>query len=147
MILVDLAQIAPILKRAGCFDAVLSVVAGTPVSLRIPSPRHPTAPVRRPVPRTGPRLPLPRVPVLPPSLPRRGPRVRYRSLVPLTAPAVQRLPPHDLRVYRLIRQVPSGVTRLQLIAAMRAHQHTGKVDGAVRRLRLKKMITVTPTPV
>lgn len=71
-----------------------------------------------------------------------GPQVAYFARYPVTAPQIQRLPPHDRKVYGLIaRKRKAGATRKGLMEAMRT-KRTGQVDGAVRRLRLRHVITV-----
>lgn len=72
-----------------------------------------------------------------------GPQVTYVARYPVTHPAIGRLPNHDRKVYGLIvRARKSGATRLSLLEALGATKHTGRVDGAVRRLRLRKVIQV-----
>ncbi len=72
-----------------------------------------------------------------------GPQVVYVARYPVTASPIDRLPTHDRKVYGLIaRARKGGATRAALLDHMKAHQHTGRVDGAVRRLRLRHVISV-----
>ncbi len=72
-----------------------------------------------------------------------GPQVTYVARFALDNPAIDRLPPHDRKVYGLIaRARTNGATRATLLDHLGAHKHTGRVDGAVRRLRLRKVIKV-----
>ena len=72
-----------------------------------------------------------------------GPQVAYTARYPVTSPTIGRIPPHDRKVYGLIaRSRAKGATRAQLLDALDARTATGRVDGAVRRLRLRKVITV-----
>lgn len=74
-----------------------------------------------------------------------GPQVAYIARYTVDNPAVQRLPNHDRKVYGLIaRFKTNGATRKTLLEALKALKHTGRVDGAVRRLRLRHVITVKP---
>lgn len=86
----------------------------------------------------------PRKPVAASSLPL-GPQVAYVARYPVTHNAIDRLPPHDRKVYGLIAKGrKGGATRGHLLDVMKARQSTGRVDGAVRRLRLRKVITRQP---
>jgi hypothetical protein len=72
-----------------------------------------------------------------------GPQVAYTARYAVTAGAIQRLPPHDRKVYGLIaRTRTKGATRAMLLDALNARGQTGRVDGAVRRLRIRKVITI-----
>lgn len=74
-----------------------------------------------------------------------GPQVAYVASYPLTHKKINELPPSDRKVYGLIaRNRKSGATRGHLLDQLHARQSTGKVDGAVRRLRIRKVITVQP---
>jgi hypothetical protein len=74
-----------------------------------------------------------------------GPQVTYVARYPVTHNAVQRLSPHNRRVYGLIAKARvNGATRRGLLEALDATKSTGRVDGAVRRLRLLKVVTVRP---
>lgn len=72
-----------------------------------------------------------------------GPQVVYIARYPLTAGPVGRLPAHDRRVYGLIAKArKTGATRAALLEALGAQKRTGRIDGAVRRLRLRHVISV-----
>lgn len=72
-----------------------------------------------------------------------GPQVAYVAKYAVTHKAIANLPTHDRKVYGLVaRARTKGATRPQLLDALDARKHTGRVDGAIRRLRLKKVITV-----
>jgi hypothetical protein len=74
-----------------------------------------------------------------------GPQVSYVARYAVAHAAVQRLPNHDRKVYGLIaRMKTKGATRPYLLQTLNATKSTGKVDGAVRRLRLKSLIKVVP---
>ncbi len=74
-----------------------------------------------------------------------GPQVLYLARYPVTDRAIDRLPPHDRKVYgQIARMRGKGATRAFLLDAIDAQKHTGRVDGAIRRLRLRKVITVRP---
>jgi hypothetical protein len=74
-----------------------------------------------------------------------GPQVTYVARYPLGHNAVQRLSPHNRKVYGLIAKARvNGATRRALLDALNATKSTGRVDGAVRRLRLLKVVTVRP---
>jgi hypothetical protein len=60
---------------------------------------------------------------------------------PLSAPRVKKLTDRDREVYRLIARKKAGQGRKDLLKELHTRR-TGVVDGAVRRLRLKKLITV-----
>jgi hypothetical protein len=63
----------------------------------------------------------------------------------VTHNAIARLSPHNRRVYGLIAKARvNGATRRGLLEALDATKSTGRVDGAVRRLRLLKVVTVRP---
>lgn len=85
--------------------------------------------------RTGVEAPL--APVAPRAP--RVPQVRYvaKPLRPRLA-----LTEQERRVYRAIARRKQGSTRAQLLAEFKAEVRTGIVDGPLRRLRLKKAITV-----
>jgi hypothetical protein len=68
--------------------------------------------------------------------------VRYVARYPLTERAIERLPAPERKVYGLIWRNKSGATRALLLNALKATKATGRVDGALRRLRLKKLIRV-----
>lgn len=71
------------------------------------------------------------------------PQVVYRSKLELSHAKVQALPPADLAIYRLVARRPVvGVTRAFLLSELKAQKHTGRVDGALRRLRLKGLVKV-----
>lgn len=69
-----------------------------------------------------------------------GPRVTYRP-VDGRVKAPRGVSATDQRVYAVIRRMGS-VTRGRLLTALRVGTRTGIVDGAVRRLRLAKVIQV-----
>lgn len=48
----------------------------------------------------------------------------------------------DTRVYAILRATKQGLSRHQLLTRLHATSRTGIVDGALRRLRLQKAITV-----
>jgi hypothetical protein len=142
MVFVDLSQITPILKRSGCYDEVMASVWGIPLSRRATDTRTPVTPripsdtsekpSSRPQTRTsGPRPDLRRA------------RVQYVAVAPASARKINALPAHDLAVYKQIAR-RKGTTRAQLLTALGAESRTGVVDGAVRRLRLKHVISVAP---
>lgn len=120
--------------------------AGTPT----PPPdgdrrKQPAPPVQAPprrvqaTPRTLTPPPLPKPVQRAPS----GSQVVYVARVGVTARPVQELPPHDRKVFGLIVRRKLGATRAQLLADLHT-KSTGKVDGAVRRLRLRNVIKVRP---
>ncbi len=71
---------------------------------------------------------------------RRPSRVVYVRLLALGHPKVQELPSSDQLVYRRISRSKRGTTRKALLTGLKAQQHTGRVDGALRRLRLRGLI-------
>lgn len=72
-----------------------------------------------------------------------GPQVLYLARYAVSTPQIDRLPPHDRKVYGLIaRMRGKGATRALLLDALDATKATGRVDGAIRRLRLRKVISV-----
>jgi membrane-bound lytic murein transglycosylase B len=142
MVFVDLAQITPILKRSGCYDEVMATIWGLPLSRRATDVRTPVAPR---IPSDIPAKPSPRPQTRTsgsrPNL--RVPRVQYVAVTPASARKINALPAHDLAVYKQIAR-RKGTTRAQLLTALGAETRTGVVDGAVRRLRLKHVISVAP---
>lgn len=70
----------------------------------------------------------------------RGSRVRY--VAEDRRVRVPNVPARDQQVYRTLQRAPEGLTRAKLLSACHAQVHTGIVDGAVRRLRQKKLIRV-----
>lgn len=144
MVFVDLSQITPILKRSGCYDEVMASVWGIPLSRRVTDTRTPVTPripsdtPAKPTPRHQKRTsarPVARVP--------RTARVQYVAVAPASARKINVLPMHDLAVYKQIAR-RKGTTRAQLLSALGVESRTGVVDGAVRRLRLKRVISVAP---
>lgn len=74
-----------------------------------------------------------------------GPQVVYVAKWPASHKKVLDLAPADRKVYGLIlRGRTKGATRAQLLEALDAHKRTGRVDGAVRRLRLRGVVAVVP---
>lgn len=74
--------------------------------------------------------------------PRRA-SVAYVAKFPLTHAKVTRIDSErDKGIYRLLRQHPAkGLTRAELLARLNT-DHTGVVDGALRRLRVRGVVTV-----
>lgn len=120
----------------------------------IQQPRQPAelAQLQQPVPRAmrAPQIAQPAMPSIaqpaaaqPPYRVLSGPRVVYLALRAMNDPLVQGLSNADLGVYKLIRRrYKTGATRETLLQELNAQAHTGRVDGAVRRLRLMGAINV-----
>lgn len=74
----------------------------------------------------------------------RAPQVTYAAKFPMRDERVKAIDSlRDKQVYRLIRTAATGgATRAALLLALGAADHTGIVDGAVRRLRLRGLLTV-----
>lgn len=78
-----------------------------------------------------------------PTTPLHVSRVLYKAKYGLRDPKVKKISSErDREVYTTIARAKRGITRADLLKAEKATDHTGIVDGAVRRLRLKKMIAV-----
>ncbi len=78
---------------------------------------------------------------------RQGPQVVYVARLLATSPEVEQLPEADRKVYDLIAsRGKDGATRTHLLEATDTTKATGKTDGAIRRMRLKKLIEVQPHP-
>lgn len=142
MVFVDLSQITPILKRSGCYDEVMASVWGIPLSRRVTDTRTPVA-SRVQTDTSGKPLPRPQTRTSGPRPDLRRARVQYVVVTPPPARKITALPAHDLAVYKQIAR-RKGTTRAQLLTALGAEARTGVVDGAVRRLRLKRVISVAP---
>lgn len=81
----------------------------------------------------------------PASVPQAGPVV-YRAAYGLRDPKVKAIASaRDREVFTVIAR-SKGLTRAALLKALRASTRTGIVDGAVRRLRLKRLITAERAP-
>lgn len=68
-------------------------------------------------------------------------RVLYRAKYGIRDPKVKAIgSDRDRAVFVSIARAKRGVSRIDLLKLHRASTHTGIVDGAVRRLRLRKLI-------
>ncbi len=72
----------------------------------------------------------------------RAVRLRYVASYGIRDPKARRIgSERDREVLAVIARNRTGISRPDLLRALNAEQHTGIVDGAVRRLRLRKAIT------
>ncbi len=96
---------------------------------------------RTPEPREG--VSTPPTPQSRPGASSRVSGVVYKAAGRYAQKVVEDLPPADRALWQLVARRPEkGWTRQELLRATDALKATGRVDGAVRRLRLRKLVTV-----
>lgn len=72
-----------------------------------------------------------------------GPRTIYRVAPKVTPALLELLAPHERRIFDLVAARPNGATREQLLNEL-GTRSTGRIDGPLRELRLRRYIRAVP---